>query len=114
MGRLWEARLNSTLSAIQDYAYSVIGGYSDLDGGLRETVEELLGATLFGTAGRRPKRSCWLRAAAEAALHNVTKPHRPRTYRDAGGQRGLGVAGRSARQAEASTSRRHWPWTRME
>ncbi len=46
--------------------------------------EELLGATLFGTAGRRPNRGCGPRAAAEAARHNVTKPHRPLTYQDAG------------------------------
>ncbi len=57
--------------------------------------EELLGATLFGTAGRRPNRGCGLRAAADAALHNVTKPHRPRTYWDAGRERASGAAGRS-------------------
>ena len=38
----------------------------------------------------------------------------PRTYRDAGRERALGAAGRSTRQAGASTSRRHWLWTRME
>ena len=76
--------------------------------------EELLGATLDGTAGRRPNRGCGPRAAAEATRHNVTKPHRPRTYRDAGRERASGAAGRSTRQAGASTSRRHWPWTRME
>ena len=76
--------------------------------------EELLGATLDGTAGRRPNRGCGPRAAAEATRHNVTKPHRPRTYRDAGRERALGAAGRSTRQAGASTSRRHGPWTRME
>jgi hypothetical protein len=76
--------------------------------------EELLGATLYGTAGRRPNRGCGPRAAAEATRHNVTKPHRPRTYRDAGRERASGAAGRSTRQAGASTSRRHWPWTRME
>ena len=76
--------------------------------------EELLGATLYGTAGRRPSRGCGPRAAAEATRHNVTKPHRPRTYRDAGRERASGAAGRSTRQAGASTSRRHWPWTRME
>ena len=76
--------------------------------------EELLGATLDGTAGRRPNRDYGPRAAAEAPRHNVTKPHRPRTYRDAGRERASGAAGRSTRQAGASTSRRHWPWTRME
>ena len=74
----------------------------------------MLGATLDGTAGRRPNRGCRPRAAAEATRHNVTKPHRPRTYRDAGRERASGAAGRSTRQAGASTSRRHWPWTRME
>ena len=76
--------------------------------------EELLGATLYGTAGRRPNRGCWPRAAAEATRHNVTKPHRPRTYRDAGRERASGAAGQSTRQAGASSSRRYWPWTRME
>ena len=76
--------------------------------------EELLGATLDGTAGRRPNRGCGPRAAAEATRHNVTKPHRPLTYRDAGRERASGAAVRSTRQAGASTSRRHWPWTRME
>ena len=37
--------------------------------------EELLGATLDGTAGRRTNRGCGPRAAAEATRHNVTKPH---------------------------------------
>ena len=55
--------------------------------------EELLGATLHGTAGRRPNRGCGPRAAAEATLHNVTKPHRPRTNRDAGRERGFGSGG---------------------
>ena len=37
--------------------------------------EELLCATLDGTAGRMPNRGCGPRAAAEAATrHNVTKP----------------------------------------
>ena len=76
--------------------------------------EELLGATLDGNAGRRPNRGCGPRAAAEATLHNLTKPHRPQTYRDAGRERASGAAGRSTRQAGASTSRRHWQWTRME
>ena len=65
-------------------------------------AEELLGATLYGTvaAGRRPNRGCSQRvAAAEATLHNVIKPHRPWTYRDAGRERALGAAGRSTRQA---------------
>ena len=76
--------------------------------------EELLSATLDGTAGRRPNRGCGPRAAAEATLHYVTKPHRPRTHLDAGRELASGAAGRSTRQAGASTSRRHWPWTRME
>ena len=57
--------------------------------------EELLGATLDGTAGRRPNRGCGPRAAAEATRRNVTKPHRPRTYRDAGRERASGAASRS-------------------
>ena len=76
--------------------------------------EELLGATLFGTAGRGPNRCCGPRAAAEATRHNVTKPHRQRTFRDAGRERASGAAGRSTRQAGASTSRHHWLWTRMD
>ena len=74
----------------------------------------MLGATLYGTAGSRPNQGCGSRAAAEATRHNVTKPHRPLTYRDAGRERASGAAGRSTRQAGASTPRRHWPWTRME
>ncbi len=76
--------------------------------------EELLGATLFGTTSRRPNRGCGPQAAAEAAWHNVTKPHRLRTYRDVGRERASGAADQSTRQAGASTSRRHWQWTRME
>ncbi len=67
----------------------------------RNRGEELLGATLFGTTGCRPNRGCGPRAVAEAALHFVTKPHRPRTYRGAGCERALGTAGRSTRQAGA-------------
>jgi hypothetical protein len=74
--------------------------------------EELLGATPFGAAGRRPNRGCGPRAAAGAARHNVTKPHRPRTYRDAGRERASGAASRSMCQAGASTSRCHWSRTR--
>ena len=75
---------------------------------------DLLGATLDGTAGRKPNRGCGLRAAAEPARHNVTKPHLPRTYLDAGRERASRGAGRSMHQAGASTSSRHWQWTRME
>ncbi len=57
--------------------------------------EELLGATPLGAAGRRPNRGCGPRAAAEAARHNVTKPHRPRTNRDAGRKWASGAASRS-------------------
>ena len=77
--------------------------------------EELLGAPpLDGNAGRRPNRGCGPRSAAAATWHNVTKQHRPRNYRDAGRERALGAADQSTRQAGASTSRRHWQWTRME
>ncbi len=75
------------------------------------TGEELLAATLFGTTGSRPNRGCGPRAAARAARHNVTKPHRLRTYQDAGRERASGAASRITRQARARTSRRHWPWT---
>ena len=57
----------------------------------------MLGATLDGTAGRRPNRGCRPRAAAEATRHNVTKPHRPRTHLDAGRKRASGAAGLSTR-----------------
>ncbi len=69
--------------------------------------EELLGATPFGAAGG-------MRAAAETAWHNVTKPHRPRTYRDAGREWALGAASWSTCQAGASTSRCHWSRTRKD
>ncbi len=55
-----------------------------------------LGSTLFGNAGSRPNRGCGKRAAAEASRRTVTKPHRPRTYRDAGRERALGAASRAA------------------
>jgi hypothetical protein len=58
--------------------------------------EELLSATLFGTAGRRPNRGCGPRAAAEAARHNVAKPHR---RRPTGTQ---AVSGLRERRAKAS------------
>ena len=76
--------------------------------------EELLGATLLGTAGRRPNRGCGPRVAAEASRHNVTKPHRLRTYRDASRERASGAASRSTCQAGASTSRCHWSRTQKE
>ena len=72
--------------------YSLLGiaGYAGLNGGLLAmggAGEELLSATPFGAAGRRPNRGCWPLAAAGAARNNVTKPHRQRTYRDAGLER---------------------------
>ena len=88
---------------LRSYALLGVAGYADPDGGLPamgRSGEELLGATLDGTAGRRPNRGCGPLAAA--ARHNVTKPHRPRTYRDAGRERASGAAGRSTRQAGAS------------
>ena len=51
-------------------------------GGAGEELLGGVGATLDGTAVCRPNRGCGPRAAAEATRHNVTKPHRPRTYRD--------------------------------
>jgi hypothetical protein len=82
-------------------------------GGARE---ELLGATLLGTvtAGRRPKSECGPRAAAEAARHKMTKPHRLRTLLDAGRERASGATGRSKCRSGASTSRLHWSWTWKE
>ena len=91
------------------YALLGIADYADPDGDCGPwggAGEELLGATLDGTAGRRHNRGCGLRAAAEATRHNVTKPHRPRTYWDVGREQASGAAGRSTRQAGASTSRR--------
>ena len=101
---------------VRSYALLGIAGYADPNGGLRAMGRSRGGAArrnADGTAGRRPNRGCGPRAAAEATRHNVTKPHRPQTYRDAGRERALG-AGRSTRQAGASISKRHWPWTRME
>jgi hypothetical protein len=71
----------------------------------------------FGTAGRRPNQGRCLLAAVEGARHNVTKPHQPQTYWDAGSEQASGAAGKNTRQAGASTSRRHWPgsrWPRMD
>ena len=84
--------------------YSLLGiaGYAGLNGGLLAmggAGAELLSATPFGAAGRRPNRGWGARTAAEATRHNVTKPHRPRTYRDAGRERASGAAGLSTRQA---------------
>ncbi len=75
-----------------------IVGYAGLDGELRamgRSREELFGATPSGTAGCRPNRGCGPRAAAEAARHNVAKPHRPWTDRDAGREWASGAASRS-------------------
>ncbi len=55
--------------------------------------EALLGATLFGTAGRRPNLDYGLRATAEAAWHNATKPHRLPNLWNAGRERASGAAG---------------------
>ena len=80
--------------------------------------EELLGATLDGAAGRRPNQGCGPRAAAEATRRNVTKPHRPRTYRDAGRECASGAAGRRAgvrvepEQAPQGATGRGLGWSR--
>ena len=54
----------------RSYALPGIAGYADPDGELAPDFggagEELLGAALFGTAGRRPNRGCGPRTAAEA------------------------------------------------
>ena len=121
MGRLGEARLNTTPSltmvCLRSYALLGIAGCAGPDGGCGPwggAGEELLGATLYGTAGHRPNRVCGPRATVEAAWHNLTKPHRLWTFWDAGRERVSGAAGRSTRRTGASTSKRHWPWTRME
>jgi hypothetical protein len=118
LGRLGEARLNTTPLATTHVMSPIVSsaGHSRLRrprwGTAGRAGEELLGAMLTCTAGRGPKRICWPRAAAEAAKQNATKPHRMRTYWDAGRERAQGAAGTC--QAGASTPRRHWPWTRMD
>ena len=123
MGRLGEARLNTTPSVTTHGLSPIVRSTRHrrlrrprwgTAGHRAEPGRSCLAQTLDGTAGRRPNRGGGLRAAAEATRHNVTKPHRPRTNRDAGRERASGAAGRSTRQAGASTSRRHWLWTRME
>ena len=56
---------------------------------------DLLGASPLVNASRRPNWGCGPRAAAEAALQNVTKPHRPQTFRVAGREWASGAAGQS-------------------
>jgi hypothetical protein len=122
VGRLGEAQLDTTPSRLRMVClrlYSLLGiaGYAGLDGGLRAMGRSRGGAARrkpFGTAGRRPNRGCGPRAAAGAARHNITKPHQPRTYRDAGRERASGAASPSKCQAGASTSRCHWSRTRKE
>ncbi len=107
------------LYAIGDYAWSV--SYCTLCSASLATQasmgdcwpwggawEELLGATPFSAAGSRPNRGCGPQAAAETARYNVTKPHRPLTYRDAGREWASGAASQSTCQAGASTSWCHW------
>ena len=114
MGRLGEARLNTTPSVTTHGLSPIVRSARHCRlrrprwgtaGHGAEPGEELLGATPYGTADRRPNRGSGPRAAAEATRHNVTKPHRLRTYRDAGGERAFGAAGQSMHQAGASTSR---------
>ncbi len=76
--------------------------------------EELLSATPFSTACRRTNWGCGPWDAAEAAGHNVTKPHRPWTYGDEGREWTSGAAILSTCQDGASTSRRHWSRTQTE
>ncbi len=52
------------------------------------------------------------RNASEAARHNVTKPHRPRTYRDAGLERTSGGAHVKLEQAPQGATGRGLGWSR--
>jgi hypothetical protein len=113
MGLLGEAQLNTTTLATTHVSSPFVLStqhrlHASLGWPWGSAGEELLGATLFGTASRRPNRGGGPRAAAKAAQHNVTK----QIYLDAGHERALEAASRNTRQAGASTSRRHWPWTR--
>ena len=89
MGRLGEAQLNTTPSATTHALSPIVRSarYRRLRrprwgtaGHKAEPGRSCLAQTLDGTAGRRPNRGCGPRAAAEATRHNVTKPHRPRTW----------------------------------
>jgi hypothetical protein len=111
-GRLRYRRLR--MVCLRLYSLLGIAGYADLDGGFRAMGRSCSAQRHSEPPAAGPTGAAAPRAAAEAAWHNVTKPHRSQTYRDAGRERASGAAGRSTRQAGASTSRRHWPWTRME
>jgi hypothetical protein len=78
--------------------------------------EELLGATLFGTAGRRPNRDCGPRRGPRRKLPGTMQPSHIDCgpIGDAGRARASGAAGRSMHRAGASTSRHHGPRTRKE
>ena len=126
MGRLGEARLNTTAS-VTTHGLSPI---------VRSARHRRLRRPRWGTAsaghGAEPGRSCSAQCCTAPPAAGPTGaagcgpqrklpgamqpslPHRLLTYRDAGRERASGAAGRSTCQAGASTSRRPWPWTRME
>ena len=104
---------------LRSYALLGTAGDTGPDGGLRAIGRSRGGAARRNAVRhRRPQAQPGLRTAArataEAARHNATKPHRLRTYRDAGRARASGAAGRSMHRAGASTSRHHGPRTRKE
>ena len=108
MGRLGEARLNTTPSVTTMHVLSPIvallgiAGYADPDGGLLAMGRSRGGAARRNAGRCRPNRGCGPRAAAEATWHNVTKPHRPLTYWDAGRGWASGAAGLSTHASSRS------------
>jgi hypothetical protein len=109
-GQLGEARLNTTPSATTHGPSPIVLSARHrrprrLRWGCNRGTASHEAEQGRSSAGRRPNLGCGPRAAAEATRHNLTKPHRPRPYLDAGRERASGAAGRSTRQAGASTSR---------
>ena len=116
MGRLGEDRLNTTPSVTthvqSPIVHSVRHRRLHKPGHCGGAEEELLGATLYGTARRRPNQGRGPRAAEEATLHNVTKPHRLRTHRDAGRERASGAACIKPEQAPQGATGCGLGWSR--
>ena len=122
MGLLGEAQLSTTPSATTH-------GLSPI---VHSARHRRLRRPRWRTAGHgvEPGRSClaqrWtalpaagptgLRAAGRGGSYPAQRDQATSTadLPDAGRERASGAAGRSTRQAGASTSRRHWSWTRME